>query len=103
MDIAPESPSKSVLLRAQREARIMAKKKAAEARALLTEQQQAYELAGRVFDAKLNLKRIETEAKAKKPSRKFSAARAAERIDKATHELSEGRYRRLGAVLIDSV
>ena len=76
----------------------MAKKKAAEARALLTEHQQAYELAGRVFDAKI--KRIETESQAKNPSRKFSAARAAARIDKATYELSEARYRRLGAVLM---
>ena len=98
MIVAAESPSKSVLLRAQREARIMAKKKAAEARALITEHQQAYELAGRVFDAKL--KRIETESQAKNPSRKFSAARVAARIDKATAELSEARYRRLGAVLL---
>ena len=96
--VAPESPSRTLLLRAQRLARITAKKKAAESRKLLTEHQQAYEVAGRLFDAKL--KRIETESHAKNPSRKFSAARAAARIDKATAELSEARYTLLGAVLL---
>ena len=96
--VAPESPSRTLLLRAQRLARITAKKKAAESRKLLTEHQQAYEVAGRLFDSKL--KRIETESHAKNPSRKFSAARAAARIDKATAELSEARYTLLGAVLL---
>ena len=92
--VAPESPSRTLLLRAQRLARITAKKKAAESRKLLTEHQQAYEVAGRLFDSKL--KRIETESHTKNPSRKFSAARAAARIDKATAELSEARYTLLG-------
>ena len=72
-----------MLQRAQREARITAQKKAAEVSALLTEHEQAYELAGRVYDAKL--RRIEVESRAKNPARPFSPARprAAARIDKA--------------------
>ena len=96
--VAPESPSKTQLLRAQRLARITAKKKAAESKKLVTEHYEAYEVAGRLFDSKL--KRIEAESLAKNPSRKFSVARATARLDKALAELSEARYRHLGAVLL---
>ena len=57
--VAGESPSKSVLLQAQRQARQIAKKKQAEARSMLQEAVAAYAVAGRIFDSKM--KRIEGE------------------------------------------
>ena len=48
--VAGESPSKTLLLCAQRKARAIAKKAAAEAHSLVTEYQKKYEVAGRVFE-----------------------------------------------------
>ena len=98
--VAGESPSKTVLLQAEQAARRAAATKGKEARALVLKYQKEYEVAGRVFDARM--KRIELEATSTKRKKNISPYTALDRMTTAASELSEARYRRLLALFLSS-
>ena len=86
--VAPESPSKSLLFAAQKDARKVARKAAREARAFVTQAERKYEEVKAVFERRI--KRLTVEENRKLPVKKPPAWRQLMKTSQAELDLSKG-------------
>ena len=96
--VKPESPCKTVLYRAQKEARAVARRELAAAQRDVTSMQQQCAVAGRVMDAKF--RRAQTAADRKKPGKPLSPVLALNRMHKAELEYRAAHEKVVGACLL---